>query len=58
MEKHELVDGTLNREHDGIVAYCTCGWFSRGHFSSLAASARFMSHQEEKEDAAKNPSGS
>lgn len=43
---HGLVGGTLRREEDGITARCQCGWVSRGHFSSLAASAAFRDHQE------------
>lgn len=47
MSEHKLVDGTLIREAGGIVARCTCDWVSRGHFSSLSASATFMAHQED-----------
>jgi hypothetical protein len=43
---HRLVDDTLTREQDGILARCTCGWSSGGHFSSMAASAAFREHQE------------
>jgi hypothetical protein len=45
---HRLVDDTLTRDADGITARCTCGWESRGHFSSMAASALFREHQEGK----------
>jgi hypothetical protein len=45
--KHELVNGTLTREDDGIMARCTCGWSTRGRFSSFAASASFQEHQEQ-----------
>lgn len=41
---HRLVNGTLVREGKGIDAICECGWASRGHFSSLAASAAFREH--------------
>lgn len=47
MTEHNLVDGALKVQEGGIVARCKCGWVSRGHFSSLAASAAFMDHQEE-----------
>lgn len=43
---HLLVDGILTCEQAGITARCECGWTSRGHFSSLAASAAFREHQE------------
>lgn len=43
---HTLRDG-LERDLDGITARCTCGWVSRGHFTSLAASAAFRDHQEQ-----------
>lgn len=43
--KHQLVGGTLRRTDNGIVARCQCGW-SSVHFTSLAASAAFMDHQE------------
>lgn len=48
--KHELVNGTLTRESDGIMAKCTCGWVTRGRFSSFAASAAFQEHQESPAD--------
>lgn len=44
--EHKLVDNTLIREGDGIVAICTCGWRSRGYFSSMSASLTFREHQE------------
>jgi len=44
---HQLVDNTLTRDADGITARCICGWSSRGHFTSLAASARFQDHAEQ-----------
>ena len=44
--RHCLTDETLTREADGIMARCTCSWSSRGHFSSMAASAAFREHQE------------
>lgn len=47
--KHELEDGTLQREGSGITARCKCGWVSAGHFSSLTASAAFRDHQEQKQ---------
>lgn len=34
--EHRLVDDTLVREGDGIVARCVCGWVSRRCFSSLS----------------------
>lgn len=43
---HKLIDNTLVREAEGITARCKCGWVSRGHFSSLGASAAFTDHQE------------
>lgn len=46
MSKHKLVDDTLVRERDGIVAKCVCGWKSRPHFSMMSASAAFMDHEE------------
>jgi hypothetical protein len=42
---HSL-NGGLNRDESGITAKCTCGWVSRGHFTSLAASAAFRDHVE------------
>lgn len=50
---HKLVDGTLYRMKDGIVATCTCGWTSGPRFTSLTASALFLGHQEEAERNAK-----
>lgn len=44
--EHRLRDDTLTTEHDGIKAECICGWVSRGHFSSAAASALFSIHKE------------
>jgi len=46
MSDHKLVAGTLLRESGGIVARCTCGWVSGGHFSSMGASAAMMDHKE------------
>jgi hypothetical protein len=46
IEQHDLIDGTLKREREGIVARCRCGWTSGGHFSSLAASAAMRDHKE------------
>jgi len=46
MKNHKLVDRTLIREGNEIVARCTCGWRS-GHFSSMSASVAFQQHQEE-----------
>lgn len=43
---HTLTEG-LQRDQDGITARCTCGWVSRGHFTSLMASAAFREHQEQ-----------
>ena len=43
---HELVDGTLYREDGGIIGRCKCGWTTGHRFSSFAASAAFMDHQE------------
>lgn len=43
---HELVNKNLTRDCQGITARCKCGWVSGGHFTSLAASAAFMDHQE------------
>lgn len=43
---HQLVNGELRREQDGITARCVCGWVSGGHFTSLAAAAAFRDHQE------------
>ena len=49
MSTHKLVNGTLTHDTGGgIVARCTCGWSSE-HFSSMAASAAFMDHQERNE---------
>lgn len=48
--EHKLVDGTLKREPNAIVARCQCGWSSH-HFTSLAASAAFQEHQEQCADA-------
>jgi len=42
--EHRLVGGVVTIEDDGIMARCTCTWVSRGHFSSLAASAAFQNH--------------
>lgn len=47
--KHELVNGTLTVEADGIAARCVCGWASAGHFTSLAASAAMQAHVDEQE---------
>lgn len=47
--EHKLVDDTLTREDDGVKIECTCGWVSRGHFTSMAASAAFLNHQEEQQ---------
>lgn len=44
--QHDLVDRTLIRADDGIVARCTCGWVSRGYFTILTASGAFRDHQE------------
>lgn len=44
---HKLVDNTLIRSKEGIDAICTCGWSSRGHFTSLGASSAFQDHQEQ-----------
>lgn len=44
---HQLKDGSLWRDEDGITARCTCGWVSRGHFSSAGASVAFREHQEQ-----------
>lgn len=44
---HMLRDGALTRDEAGITAQCECGWVSRGHFSSLAASAAFRAHVED-----------
>lgn len=44
--QHNLVDDTLVRADDGIVAICTCGWRSRGYFSSMSATLTFRDHQE------------
>jgi len=41
---HRLVGDAVHRLDDGILAQCTCGWVSRGHFSSMAASAAFREH--------------
>lgn len=51
-EQHRLINDTLVREKDGIVAHCICGWSSRPHFSSLSASAAMQDHKEhpEKQD--------
>jgi hypothetical protein len=47
MAEHKLVGGTLKVEdRGGITARCECGWSST-HFSSFAASAAMMDHQEE-----------
>lgn len=43
---HNLQDGELKRDENGIVARCQCGWVSGGHFSSLAASAAHREHVE------------
>lgn len=50
---HKLVDGTLKRDDKGITARCDCGWVSGGHFTSLAASAAMMDHQEQEAEKAK-----
>lgn len=42
--EHRLVDDTLTREPEGIVARCVCGWVSRPHFSSMTASLSFQKH--------------
>lgn len=54
MANHKLIGGTLKREADQIVARCECGWISR-HFTSLAASAAFMDHQERAGEAVPAP---
>lgn len=43
---HELVDGTLYVEGDGIIGRCTCGWNTGKRFSSFTASAAFQDHLE------------
>lgn len=48
--KHKLVDGTLIRESDGVVAICICGWKSKPYFTSFSCSAAFMTHQESNEE--------
>jgi len=45
-DRHQLVDGILVREDDEIIARCTCGWASGGHFTTLAASAAFKEHRD------------
>jgi hypothetical protein len=45
--EHKLINDTLTRESDGIIARCVCGWTSRPHFSSMAASAEFREHLEQ-----------
>lgn len=47
---HRLVNNTLTVERDGIRALCTCGWETRGRFSSLIASAAFQDHVENSTD--------
>lgn len=55
-QKHELAGGgLLTRGPKGIDAVCVCGWFSKGHFTSLSASAAFREHQD---DPASLPSSS
>lgn len=44
--QHMLKDNTLTVESDGIKAECTCGWITRGRFSSWAASSAFNDHKE------------
>lgn len=44
MTEHRLVDATLIREGDGIVARCVCGWRTAPCFSSFLASAYFEQH--------------
>ncbi len=48
--QHELVDGTLHRTDQGIIGRCKCGWNTGYRFSSFAASAEFMDHQERAAD--------
>lgn len=54
-QRHELAGGALKRGEGGIDAVCICGWFSRGHFTAMAASVAFLTH---KEDPSLPPSGS
>lgn len=42
--QHKLKDDTLTVESDGIKAECTCGWITRGRFSSMVASLAFEDH--------------
>lgn len=44
--RHRLVNNTLTVESDGIRALCTCGWETRGRFSSMIASSAFQDHVE------------
>ena len=55
--KHELVGKSLDIEVDGVIARCTCGWISRGHFSGFTASAAFQEHKEESDDAVTREGG-
>lgn len=47
MMQHQLVGNTLRVEADGISAECTCGWKTRGRFSSMVASNAFQDHLDE-----------
>ncbi len=55
-QEHRLVDGTLQCEpaskwhSGGIIGRCICGWTTGHRFSSFAASAAFMDHQEKPND--------
>lgn len=47
--EHKLINGTLYREDRGIIGRCVCGWTTGYRFSSFAASAAMMDHQEHPE---------
>jgi hypothetical protein len=45
--KHELIDGTLFIEKQGIIGRCICGWSTGHRFSLTAASAAFQDHKDQ-----------
>lgn len=45
-DAHELIDGSLVVEADGVVARCVCGWTSGPRFSGMIASNAFNEHKE------------
>lgn len=43
---HAIEKVAVVLDKGGIVARCICGWVSRPHFSSFAATVAFMDHED------------